>query len=234
MHFRQQSLPSQVALKHKGLQSMPAVHAAAQRGPHQWAGSTNAACVLYASLARSPPGCASLKQLTRAPLLYYARRAHLDDVHLHHGRGEEAVHVQVLQAGPARLGHQVRERVLQAGGRTEHRRHLVNIFPSVHDHARTQRRQQEQEGCRRSLQVTDAPQCNPRLCRSETRGWQACARCAPAGTSRYRRASAQKRRASRPKRYWSCRKCRRPATACSAPARVRPRSAAHWHARRST
>ncbi len=82
MHFRQQSLPSQVALKHKGLQSMPAVHAAAQRGPHQWAGSTNAACVLYASLARSPPGCASLKQLTRAPLLYYARRAHLDDVHL--------------------------------------------------------------------------------------------------------------------------------------------------------
>ena len=35
--------------------------------------------------------------------------ARLDDVHLQLGRREELVHVQVLQAGPARLRHQARK-----------------------------------------------------------------------------------------------------------------------------
>lgn len=37
--------------------------------------------------------------------------ARLDDVHLELRRGVEAVHVQVLKAGAARLGDQARERV---------------------------------------------------------------------------------------------------------------------------
>jgi hypothetical protein len=81
------------------------------------------------------------------PCAEHARCAHLDDVHLHHGRGEEAVHVQVLQAGPARLGHQVPECVLRDDGRREHRWHLVLICPSVPHQAR---RRQDQEGCRSS------------------------------------------------------------------------------------